>query len=693
MSIKKVLNNADKSNITKDIDKDTLALLGQWVKQGHEDDKETMSDWLDIIKEGTKLAKVDLKAQDKPWDKASNYKSPIIGESVRDFGDRATTEILRQKDLVAGEVIGEKTPEKLATIDRVTTHMNYQINHEITNWRKELEKSLYRLSAQGTLIKKSFYNAAKGYIDSEVIGYPDFSLNNKCSNFDDLPRFTHVRLFYENDIHSKLATKEWADFDLQKDRDNDDKSDNFFTFLECYCSYDLDGDGYAEPYIVTVHEQSGDVVRVAPRYSQYDVWIQHKDKTARAVDVVAEIETQVNDNELMDDTEKETFIKKDTGYAYRNAKLVRIDAEKMLTLYDFITPTDGTLLGHGFLHIMSSSVKGINKSTNALFNAGDLANSQGGWLSKEHRSKKKGKMATSPGRWHVTNIDSMNLVNSVMPFPLKEPSPTLLALNGELKAETQMQGTKTNIGDMMQANMPAVSVLGALQEGIIPTTALITRVVGSMSEEFKVIAGLNAIYTDPQQYVALVGEADYKADYNDETYDLSPTANAQFSSQFQRVQLAQVQMETIPMVLQMGGNPIPIGKAFYDAIGSDIADQVFPEDGKIPSADQENIDKMNAMQQEQIELGKQQTEIMQKNYALAERKQDLDDREAQEKAKQAQAEQARKDAETQAKIDDMEKAYQLKYDELAVKVSDIEAKHNTEINKLMVTDNRNAVKG
>ena len=92
-------------------------------------------------------------------------------------------------------------------------------------------------------------------------------------------------------------------------------------------------------------------------------------------------------------------------------------------------------------------------------------------------------------------------------------------------------------------------------------------------------------------------------DYNNDLH-IEPTANAQFSSQVQRVQLAQVQLEQVPLVLQAGGNPMPIIKNYFDAIGSDLTEVVFTDE---PTEEEKaQIEQMNQLQQQQVEAQQQQ---------------------------------------------------------------------------------------
>jgi hypothetical protein len=67
----------------------------------------------------------------------------------------------------------------------------------------------------------------------------------------------------------------WLDIDLdQITPDNvatEPDTEKYYTFLEQHKYLDLDGDGYEEPYIVTVEKDSQRVVRIVARYKEDDI--------------------------------------------------------------------------------------------------------------------------------------------------------------------------------------------------------------------------------------------------------------------------------------------------------------------------------------------------------------------------------------------------------------------------------------
>lgn len=649
--MKKLLDAIKNKNLADGMDDDKLSRLGSQVIEAHNSNVASMQTWEDTLKDGIKLCEPDSKSQDEPWDSAANYKSQIANQAITDFGDKAVMEILSNPDLINIEFEDEDNEQIKDASDRVKKHMNWQVNFEDKSWRPQQERLFYRLAAQGSVFKKTYFDSGLGHNCSELVSYPDFSINNKCQTMDEPHYFTHIRYYTRNEIMERINSELWIDIEsmFTSEIENTIDNDNY-RFLEQITEFDFNDDGYAEPVLVTVHEQSGKVVRVMAMFDNDSLVVKYDERIASYRDIVSEI---VNKQPQPYSSREEhlDFIDEETMALNKKAKIICINPIKTVTHYRFIDSGDCSLLGYGFNHLMASSMKAINKATNSLFNAGDLANLQSGFLSNEHKEKKKGNTDFKPGQWRQTNVPSEQLASSVMPLPVKEPSVVLLQLNEQMKAETNQIGNKTDINEMMSPNIPAASVLGMLQEGAIPTSALLFRTLNSMSEEFRIMYELNAMYTDPVQYQKLNNGANYEDDYSEELF-IKPTANAKFSNQSQRIQMATAEMEQIPLIMQAGGNVLPIIEGYFESLGSDKYDAVF---NKEPSEqEQAQMQQMQAAQEQQNQLLQKQNQMIEAELQLRNKEIEIKDSESAAKIATMQAEQERKDIESQAKMAELE---------------------------------------
>ena len=95
-----------KQNIAEDVGDKLLDDLGDRVFERFTEDWDSMKDWRESVDEGLELMKQEYKPKSTPWQNASNFKSPIMSEASIAFGDKASLEILRSKNLVKSEIIG-----------------------------------------------------------------------------------------------------------------------------------------------------------------------------------------------------------------------------------------------------------------------------------------------------------------------------------------------------------------------------------------------------------------------------------------------------------------------------------------------------------------------------------------------------------------------------------------------------------
>ena len=658
MGIKKFIDAIDEINLVNTVikqekGKDKLQKLGKDVCSRHNNNQSSMREWSDMLEAGLDTASFESRGSSYPWEGAANFKSTLITEAVRAFGDKAKTEIMKSDTLVTTKLIGPESEDKDDSKERIETHMNWQINTEMKEWRTEHTRLMYLLPSHGAVFKKTFYDATEGRNKSAIIKYPNFSINQECDGLYNSD-FTEIRHYKSNDIWERQRSGLWIDDkDIIPDEDLEHSNDSSFEFLEQYCNFDLDGDGYEEPLLVTVHAQTQRVVRIVPMWDMETIFVIYDGNTYNLQELLDAKEAsaiKTNSEEFESERQNQEY-----DEVVKNAKIARIVPMDMLTYYGFIESTDGSFLSLGYLQVLGSTVKGINKTTNALMNAGELANQQGGWLSKEHRDRKSGPYRTKAGQYRQTNISASSLANSVINLPFKEPSQVLAALTESLKGEVKEMSAKLNFDDMMKPNVAASNVLGVLQEGTIPTSSLLTNVVSAMSHEFKILFSLNQKFTDPLVYQSITGSPDYEADYYN-YIQICPTANAQFSNQMQRIQLAEAQLGRAELVMQAGGNMVPIIKSYYEALGTTNMDEIFPE--QMTPEQQKQREQMMEMQKQQQEMEQLQTQLLQAQVQQAQQSVDQKGQETEAKVMQIMAtleemqkESRRKDAKLNVDLD------------------------------------------
>src|SRR5690606_38635284 len=139
----------------------------------------------------------------------------------------------------------------------------------------------------------------------------------------------------------------------QDDQPHDGK---YYTFMEQHRWSDLDGDGYEEPYVVTVHKDSRQVVRIVASFDMEQVQTNHK------------------------------------------GQISRIEQDLYFTDYGFIPGFSGEFYHVGFGRLIGPLNQTINALINQLIDAGTLNNVQGGFIS-QGVVMAKGRERFQPGEW------------------------------------------------------------------------------------------------------------------------------------------------------------------------------------------------------------------------------------------------------------------------------------------------------
>jgi hypothetical protein len=93
--------------------------------------------------------------------------------------------------------------------------------------------------------------------------------------------------------------------------------------------------------------------------------------------------------------------------------------------------------------------------------------------------------------------------------------------------------------------------------------------------------------------------------------------------------LADAELAQVPLVMQAGGNAIPIIKNYFKRIGSENVQEIFPNEAEMSPGDRAQMQQMKAAQEQANALQEQQNKIQELQVALLGRAEDRKDLEAQ----------------------------------------------------------------
>ena len=519
MKLQKILES---SNLAADLSDDKLIEIGNDVVIGYETDLESRKPWEKDLKNWTELALQVASDKTFPWPNAANIKYPLLATAAMQFAARAyPTLIPSNGKVVKCKVIGsDPTGEKSMRAFRVSTHMSYQVMEQMDGWEEDMDKLLIALPISGTCFKKTYWDSSKQQNCSKLVLPKSLVVNYWTRCLEDAERITEVFYLSKRKVKERQNLGIFIDVELgdpqtpaddvttsinrsfQRASDFDETTP--YTILEQHTYLDLDEDGYAEPYIVTVEAESNKVLRIVPRFSEADV--------------------------LMDDKQN----------------VVSIEAVQYYTKYGFIPNPDGGFYDIGFGRLLGPLNNSANTIINQLVDAGSLSNLQAGFIGKGLRIK-MGETRFQPGEWKAVNAVGDDLKKQIFPLPVREPSQVLFnLLDLLLKSGKELASVaEIFVGKMPGQNTPATTTMASIEQGMKVFTAVYKRVYRSLTSEFRKIYKLNQQYMNPEEYISILDNPIPQEDYKGPEDDIIPGADPSAVSSQEKQQKVQAVMQLL----------------------------------------------------------------------------------------------------------------------------------------------------
>ncbi len=542
-------------NIVEMLDDRALNTIGERVVTEFNTDKESRSQWETRVEDAMKLALQVAEAKTFPWPNASNIKFPLITIAALQFHSRAYPALIPSDDIV--KINAEYNPEEDPEVDqarsirnkRIEKHMSFQLLKEDENWEAEMDKVLITVPIVGCAFKKTYWDFNEDHPRSENVLAKDFVVSYWTKNLRDCPRQSHILYLSKNDVISRQRRGIWSDIKLEPIQTipeddltrTQDKAQGVeqpqqdpatpYEFIEQHRWEDLDGDGFKEPYVITVHRQSRKVVRIVANY----------------------FEDSIKRNE--------------------KGQIVNIKPESYFTKYSFIPSPDGGFYDIGFGILLGPLNESINTIINQLVDAGTMANTAGGFLSRGIKIR-GGDYTFAPLEWKHVDSTGEDLAKGIYPLPVREPSQVLYTLLGTLVnyGERIVGSTDIMVGENPGQNTPATTSMTMVDQGMKVFTGIFKRIYRALNEEIKKVYRLNQLYL-PQEYDYGVGLV-YAEDYALKPVSLRPSADPHVVSDTQRVAQAQALVQA---AMAGGGfNQYEVMKRYLEAIKVPNIEQVLP---------------------------------------------------------------------------------------------------------------------
>lgn len=549
-------------NIAELLEEKELSELGSQIHKDFEADLSSREGWEKRNEEAMKLALQLKETKSFPWAGASNVKFPLITIAALQYHARAYPTLVGSDTPVRCKVLGEDADGlKTARARRVESHMSFQVMEEDESWESETDKVLITQPILGCAFKKTYFDPIKHHNISEYVIAKDLVVNYWAKSLETAPRITHVLYLSSNDIYERVARGLWLEMTDERPGEKlqdklsvaKDKSQGTtapqsldsstpFEILEHHCTLDLDGDGYGEPYIVYVRRDTKQVLRIVARFFP-------------------------------------------EGVEQKGKKILSIKAEQYFTKFPFIPSPDGGFYDLGFGVLLGPLNESINTLVNQLIDAGTMANTAGGFLSRGIKMR-GGNYSFAPLEWKHVESTGDDLRKGIMPLPTREPSQVLFTLLNLLINYGERIGGSVDVlsGVSPGQNTPAETSRNSVEQGMKIFSGIFKRTYRSLRDEFRLLYRLNQLYITENISFSDANDGSGKVlsqDYLGDSSSIRPSADPHIVSDSQRIQQAEAVRQAA--MASPGYNRYEVEKMYLKALKVPNIEQLFP-DPKGPNA-------------------------------------------------------------------------------------------------------------
>lgn len=589
-----LLEWSNSPNIAPDVPHQMRQKLGIECVYGYEIDKKSRKAWEDRANRYMELALQDAPPKTFPWANCSNVIWPLLSQAVNEFASAIYPAIMDGERIVNSKIIGtdkgvvdqaamqqraqqmsaqgqqqnvppEQVAQQLQNLgpiyvqgkeqgakrkraDRVSDHMSWQVLSQQTEWQADSDRMFRALPILGCAARKSWFDPVWGRNCSMYVSMMDLVVNYHAKSLDTAPRVTEVFELYPNEIEDKIRSGEYLKFNygtatMTAEQSEDGKGGDYHgdkyaphLFLEQHCFWDLDGDGYEEPYTVVIHKTSGTVVRIVARYEADGIRLT-EDKT----------------------------------------RIAKIEPLQYYTLYQFMPNPKSSIYGHGFGHVLGPINESLNSALNQMFDAGTLQNLGGGFVGSG-LSMHSGTLRFKMGEFKPVNTGGVPLRENFYMPEFRGPSEVMLRLFALLvDAGRELAGIKAiTTGQTPPASTDPETMMAMVETGMRVFKDVYKRVLRGLDEEFAKLFGLNRKYMPKQGFKYQKADEEFEVSAEDyaTTSGVESVGDPDMMTDMQRLARSKLlfAFKDDPKC-----NPVEIRRRIFEAANIEDIDQILLE--------------------------------------------------------------------------------------------------------------------
>ena len=531
------------ANLAEVLDDSVLGSLSSDLQSKVREDMESRADWEEAIAKGLNLLGINYEDRSDPFLGASGVTHPLLSEATTQFQSQAYKEMLPSGGPVKTQILGVPTKQTEDQAQRVKDFMNYQLMEVMEEYDPDTDQMLFYLPLTGSTFKKVYFDPTKQRAVSKFVPAEDLIVPYSASDLMTAERVTHVVKMSYNDIRKLQVAGVYKDVELSTTDSGEDEgsiqetsnelqglhpnySDDVYTLLEVHVDLDLEGfedpNGIMLPYIVTIDENSNQVLSVVRNFREQDP-LRRK---------------------------RQYFVH-----------------FKFLPGFGFY--------GFGLLHTIGGLSRAATSILRQLIDAGTLSNLPAGFKARGVRIRNDDE-PLNPGEFRDIDVPGGDLKNSIITLPYKEPSGTLAQLLGVVvdSGRRFAQVADAKISDV-NSQAPVGTTVALIEQGSKIISSIHKRLHYGQKQEFRMLAEIFAENPVPYPYfVGNIAPEVMQQDF-DGRIDILPVSDPSIFSMAQRLSLAQTQLQMAQQAPQIH-NQYEAFRRMYDALDIKNIDSILP---------------------------------------------------------------------------------------------------------------------
>ena len=591
-------------NIAEEVD--SIDSLASDIIRGIEADLQSCSAMIASYTDGIDM--LGLKREDRSKRRqrknTSTIRHPIMLEAVIDAQSSMRNELLPATGPVKVAIEGGlENLQDNALAAQLEDDLNYYLTTTCAEYYPDMDRGLFYLAYGGAIFKKIYRCPIRRRPVSDVVQITDLIVNQNAVDLNSAIRVTHKTEMSKNDAKRMQRNGVWVNIELgtpaitpdpvkSKIKTTSgvspsfDNTDSPYVIYECYTDIVPSDYGFSEkgidddiplPYRITIERDSRQILDVRRNWNQDDKLYQK---------------------------------------------------QLPFVMFPFI-PAMG-FLPLGFLHLLGNQTLALTAIWRILVDAGMFSNFPGGVRAKGPRSSSN-EINPGPGEWAEVDVVADDIRKSLMPFPYREPSQTLIQLSEIIdKNATQLVGvTKTELGEGLQ-NVPVGTILATIEQQTKNMSAIHKRLHNAQQQEFIKLRDLLAetpeilFKTNPK---ARQWKGEELKDMN-----LVPVADPNVPSQQHRIMLAMARVQMAQQNPQIYDQYQTHLQA-WASLGVDASSFIHQPAPQQPQQDPKAMAVQAQMQGKQMDLQIKQAQLQMDNE---QQQREAADRVVQSQTKQAE---------------------------------------------------------